>query len=58
MMPLRLPANYETLSVNGRDPTTDEARDYLAWLKVEVATVEAWLDATAEQYDEDPRPGG
>jgi len=48
-MPFRIPIDYETLSVDRSDPSPEEVAEYAAWLRLELATAEAWLATHAER---------
>lgn len=55
-MPFRLPAGYQQANVEATDPTPEAVRDYLAWLRREVAAAEAYLSPPAAAVA--PKPAG
>ncbi len=42
-MPFRTLHGYTAAAVVSRDPTEEEVREYLAWLRAEVAVTEEYL---------------
>lgn len=43
-MPFRTPHNYENLTIVSRDATAVELRDYIEWLRRELALAELALE--------------
>jgi hypothetical protein len=53
-MPFRVPSNYERVPVSDFDPSLGSIRQYVAWLRRELAIAEAAL----AQITKNPEPKG